>query len=390
MALFRNDSPGALTMEQAIERATQILEKEARRLEAVKKAKAEAAAREKSSQRMAEELAAKGRGGDTEIAHLTPGEMVVPRLFQTPEVMAALYKAAAAYDVSLNRLRVGHAQNSINPMTGAPEFGLSDWFKGWTKDLFGSGEGTPSPAAPRSSPSMASPVSGLSGIVRDNNAALENVIMVRENNAGLQNLIDLNNRHFSGTDPFTLGRVAPEHDRRTDVPFRPPPIPGSAAPPHFPEWPVPGHGALNERDPSRDQGSGDFGLSRFKNGKPAKHDGLDIRASEGTPVIAAADGIVVNIDPNPSETYGSQIVIDHGGGYYTQNAHLGSAMVKPGDKVAAGQMIGRVGRTGNVPPRADSHLHFEVRYGSHLPSSGGGTVIDPRLAVPRPYIPRQR
>jgi hypothetical protein len=68
---------------------------------------------------MARAVAAQGRGGDTAIAHLTPGEMVIPRHLQTREVMAALKRAAGG---SLARYHVGHPANRVNPRTGAPEF----------------------------------------------------------------------------------------------------------------------------------------------------------------------------------------------------------------------------------------------------------------------------
>ena len=68
-------------------------------------------AKEEETQRahrnQARQLARKGRGGDSEIAHVTPGEIVVPRELQTPEVMAALDWAAAGVGLSLDRLRVG-------------------------------------------------------------------------------------------------------------------------------------------------------------------------------------------------------------------------------------------------------------------------------------------
>ena len=85
---------------------------------------------------MAEKLAAEGRGADSEVAHITPGEMVIPRVFQTPEVLAALAKVAAAQGVPLDRFRVGDARNRINPETGAPEFGFVDWIKGVPRQLF--------------------------------------------------------------------------------------------------------------------------------------------------------------------------------------------------------------------------------------------------------------
>lgn len=76
--------------------------------------------------RQARELAAQGRGEDTEVAHVARGEYVIPEALQTPEVMAVLRRAAAARGVALGRLNVGHAMNSVNPTTGAPEFGFSD------------------------------------------------------------------------------------------------------------------------------------------------------------------------------------------------------------------------------------------------------------------------
>jgi hypothetical protein len=109
--LFRNSSPGALTREQAVE--------------FLKKRWAERS----RQQRHAEELAAQGRGGDTEIAHATVGEIVLPDALQTPEVLDAIREAAIAANVPLEQLRVGSALNSINPQTGQPEF-FDIWPKG--------------------------------------------------------------------------------------------------------------------------------------------------------------------------------------------------------------------------------------------------------------------
>jgi len=86
-------------------------------------------------------LALKGRGNDTEIAHVARGEIVVPVQLQNGEVLSALKKAAASYDVPLEMLRVGTAINSINPGTGAPEFGVLDWITG----LFGNKQPPQSP-----------------------------------------------------------------------------------------------------------------------------------------------------------------------------------------------------------------------------------------------------
>jgi penicillin-insensitive murein DD-endopeptidase len=67
-------------------------------------------------------LALQGRNGDTEVAHVTPGEIVLPKALQTPAVLGALRQAAADADIPLDRLRIGSALNSINPATGRPEF----------------------------------------------------------------------------------------------------------------------------------------------------------------------------------------------------------------------------------------------------------------------------
>jgi murein DD-endopeptidase MepM/ murein hydrolase activator NlpD len=146
-------------------------------------------------------------------------------------------------------------------------------------------------------------------------------------------------------------------------------------------WPVPGHGALNERDPGRGQGDGAFGAYRNHGG--GSHTGIDITASEGTPVVAAGDGTIVRIQPNPSKTYGNQIVIEHPDGFYTQYGHLSRTDVVPGMAVRAGDPIGLSGTSGNLPRdkngevTADPHVHFEVRRGSMQPHSTGGQVVNP-------------
>lgn len=67
-------------------------------------------------------LALQGRNGATEVAHVTPGEIVLPEALQTPAVLGALRKAAGASRIPLEQLRVGSPLNSINPRTSQPEF----------------------------------------------------------------------------------------------------------------------------------------------------------------------------------------------------------------------------------------------------------------------------
>lgn len=67
-------------------------------------------------------LALLGRGGDTELAHVTPGEMVLPAPLQTPEVMAAVQAAAQNAGIDVGQYTVGAQANSVNPETGMVEF----------------------------------------------------------------------------------------------------------------------------------------------------------------------------------------------------------------------------------------------------------------------------
>ena len=88
------------------------------------------------------------------------------------------------------------------------------------------------------------------------------------------------------------------------------------------------------------------------------HKGLDIAASSGNPVIAAASGTVVK--SYFSSSYGNYVVISHGGGLMTAYAHMTRRLVSAGQTVAAGQQVGTVGSTGNS---TGPHLHFEVYVG---------------------------
>lgn len=67
-------------------------------------------------------LALRGRGGDEDIAHVTAGELVVPKSLQTTDVLTALQAAASEQNIPLERLRVGSTANTVNPATGLPEF----------------------------------------------------------------------------------------------------------------------------------------------------------------------------------------------------------------------------------------------------------------------------
>ena len=90
-------------------------------------------------------------------------------------------------------------------------------------------------------------------------------------------------------------------------------------------------------------------------GRPALHTGLDFPAEPGTPIVAAAGGVVLSAGPHPQ--YGLLVELDHGNGLVTRYAHASRMLVKQGDLVKRGQRIAEVGNTGRS---TGPHLHFEV------------------------------
>ena len=154
------------------------------------------------------------------------------------------------------------------------------------------------------------------------------------------------------------------------------------SPPISPVWPVPGHTSINRAD-KPGEGDGHYNTCRG-GGCRRRHEGLDIQAPNGSQVVAFRSGTVVDIRPNPSGTYGNQVVLDHGDGIYSQYGHLQSTTVVPGQSVGAGDEIGFVGQTGNSPRTGDAHLHFEIRRESALPRAAGGTTENPE-----DYLPNQ-
>jgi murein DD-endopeptidase MepM/ murein hydrolase activator NlpD len=86
-----------------------------------------------------------------------------------------------------------------------------------------------------------------------------------------------------------------------------------------------------------------------------KHTGVDITAPRGTPIYATADGVVSR--EQVSAGYGIHILINHGYSYQTLYGHLSKKVVKPGQKIKRGELIGYVGNTGQS---MGPHLHYEV------------------------------
>jgi murein DD-endopeptidase MepM/ murein hydrolase activator NlpD len=87
------------------------------------------------------------------------------------------------------------------------------------------------------------------------------------------------------------------------------------------------------------------------------HDGIDIPAPRGTPIVASDGGVVIYSD-NGIRGYGNMIVVAHEGEIFTVYAHNNKNLVDKGDRVRKGQVIGHVGNTGRS---TGAHLHFEIR-----------------------------
>ncbi len=110
-------------------------------------------------------------------------------------------------------------------------------------------------------------------------------------------------------------------------------------------------------EPVNGRRSGIFGSVRIMNGQPRNpHNGEDISAPQGTEVLATNDGVVrLTVDHFFS---GRGIFVDHGLGFYSMYFHLSEILVKDGDLIKAGQIIGKVGATGRA---TGSHLHWGVK-----------------------------
>lgn len=102
------------------------------------------------------------------------------------------------------------------------------------------------------------------------------------------------------------------------------------------------------------------------------HNGLDVHAPVGTPVLAAAPGRVDQSYFDPA--YGHAIRLAHAGGYWTRYAHLVRRDVVPGTKIARGQEIGGLGRSGALAG-GFPHLHFELWQAT----PAGRVAVDPHL-----------
>lgn len=116
----------------------------------------------------------------------------------------------------------------------------------------------------------------------------------------------------------------------------------------------------------RDMISSPFGYRRDPfTGRAAMHSGLDFRGPTGTPIRAAAKGKISFVGRKGG--YGNVVEIRHGNGVLTRYAHMSKFDARVGDRVDAGETIGRIGSTGRS---TGPHLHFEVRINNR--------AVDPR------------
>jgi murein DD-endopeptidase MepM/ murein hydrolase activator NlpD len=113
-------------------------------------------------------------------------------------------------------------------------------------------------------------------------------------------------------------------------------------------------------------------------GENKTHNGIDIQASTGTTVRAAADGVVSYIGHNMDKNtgYGNYVTLDHDNGYQTRYAHLSKVSVQVKQRVRKGEKIGEVGETGAA---TGPHLHFEVEK--------NGSFIDPSTVMGKNVSP---
>ncbi len=97
------------------------------------------------------------------------------------------------------------------------------------------------------------------------------------------------------------------------------------------------------------------------NGRRTAHHGIDLAGPFGLDIHASGDGVVVKARVNRSG-YGKEVIVDHGFGYTTRYAHLQEILVKSGQKLKRGEVLGTMGNTGRS---TGPHLHYEINKNGH-------------------------
>ncbi|SFF78062.1 Peptidase family M23 [Novosphingobium sp. CF614] len=107
--------------------------------------------------------------------------------------------------------------------------------------------------------------------------------------------------------------------------------------------------------------SGRFGSQRVYRGEPgAYHSGIDVTTgASGTPFVAPADGVVILAAEKPFTLEGNLLMLDHGMGLNSAFLHCSEILVKEGEHVKQGQVIGRIGMTGRA---TGPHLHWSIKW----------------------------
>lgn len=101
-------------------------------------------------------------------------------------------------------------------------------------------------------------------------------------------------------------------------------------------------------------------VANFNTKPDQRNDGINIVVPVGTPIKAAEDGVVAYAG-NELRSYGNLVVVRHANAFITTYSHASKILIKRGDTVKRGQIIGMTGQTGNV---AVPQLYFEIRKGS--------------------------
>jgi murein DD-endopeptidase MepM/ murein hydrolase activator NlpD len=192
-------------------------------------------------------------------------------------------------------------------------------------------------------------------IIQPDGKSNEQTLSVRARQFDVQRIDHLEQNQVT-PDPATQARIVAEIDQVRDA----------------------RKAASNDRDfltpfiwPARGPISGVYGSQRILNGTPkSPHFGVDIAAAEGSPVIAPAGGIVT-LSALDMVLMGNVVVLDHGFGVFSTFIHLHDVAVKPGQRIAQGELIGHVGKTGRA---TGPHLHWALNW--------LGVPLDAALLVP--------